>query len=40
MKMKDNSVELNVFIVSIKLKNINMSLIRDSTNVLMAAFIV
>jgi len=40
MKIKDKSVVLNKEIVSINEKNINISLIREKTNVLRAALIV
>jgi hypothetical protein len=39
-KMTDKSVELNTTIVSRKEININISLIREKTNVFWAAFIV
>jgi hypothetical protein len=40
MKINERSVVLNVFIVSKKEKNINISLILENTNVFSAAFIV
>ena len=40
MKINERSVVLNVFIVSKKEKNINISLIRENTNVFNAAFMV
>lgn len=38
--MIDKSVDINMFIDNIKVKNINMSLIREKTKVFKAAFIV
>jgi len=38
--MIDRSVDIKTFIESIKVKNINMSLILEKTNVFNAAFIV
>jgi hypothetical protein len=40
MKIRDKSVVEKVLIVSINEKNINISLIRENTNVFIAAFIV
>ena len=40
INIKDKSVEQKIFIVIIKEQNMNMSLIREKTNVFIAAFIV